>query len=92
MQANVQAADNDGTTALMYSAEHGHDGCLRQLIEAKARVRAMRKRAGRSAALCLHGRVRVLCENVSEEDEAHSSVARKMRAFAGVRVCMCVPW
>ena len=37
-QANVQAADNGGGTALIESAIGGHDGCLRQLLAAKADV------------------------------------------------------
>ena len=90
-QANVEAAvENDGFTALMWSAHNGHDACLGQLLAAKVRVRALRARVGRSAARCLDGRVRVLGVSTREEDRAHSSVAREMRAFAGVcvRVCM----
>ena len=41
-QANVQAAANDGGTALILSAQQGHDGCVRQLLEAKVRACAMR--------------------------------------------------
>ena len=86
----MEAAENSGFTALMYSAQNGHDACLRQLLAAKVRVRALRARAGRSAARCLEGRVRVLCASAREEDRAHSSVAREMRAFAGVCVCVCM--
>ena len=86
----MQAASNTGMTALMYSAFNGHDACLGQLLAAKVRVRAMRARVGRSAARCMHGRVRVLCVSARKEDRAHSSVAREMRAFAGVCVCACV--
>ena len=77
----------------MFSAltgHDGHDGCLGQLLAAKVRVRALRARAGRSAARCLEGRVRVLGASAREEDRAHSSVAREMRAFAGVCVCVCM--
>ena len=88
-QANVEAASNSGRTALMSSAMKGHDACLRQLLAAKVRVRAMRARVGRSAARCLEGRVRVLGASAREEDRAHSSVARKMRSCA--EVCVCVP-
>ena len=88
-QANVEAADKSGTTALVYSAQNGHDGCLGQLLAAKVRVRAMRARVTRSAARCLHDRVRVLGASAREEDRAHSSVARKMRSCA--EVCVCVP-
>ena len=74
----------------MLSAQLGHDGCLRQLLAAKVRVRAMRARAGRSAARCLDGRVCLLCASARGEDRAHSSVAREMRALAGVCVCVCM--
>ena len=87
-QANVEAADNNGMTALMWSAMKGHDGCLGQLLAAKVRVRAMRARVGRSAARWLHGRVRVLGASTREKDRAHSSVAREMRAISGV--CDCI--
>ena len=91
VQANVEAAENTGFTALMFSAQNGHDACLGQLLAAKVRVRALRARAGRSAARCLEGRVRVLLgASTREEDRAHSSVAREMRAFVGVCVCVCV--
>ena len=73
----------------MLSAQNGHDACLGQLLAAKVRVRALRARVGRSAARCLEGRVRVLGASAREEDRAHSSVAREMRAFAGVCVCVC---
>ena len=88
-QANVDAATKSGYTALLYSAQNGHDGCLRQLLAAKVRVRAMRAHAGRSAARCLEGRVRVLGASAREEDRAHSSVAREMRSCAEVCVCAC---
>ena len=87
-QANVEAVDSNGFTALVCSAFNGHDACLGQLLAAKVRVRALRARAGRSAARCLEGRVRVLGASAREEDRAHSSVAREMRAFAGV--CDCI--
>ena len=87
-QANVEAAVKDGRTALMYSAHNGHDACLGQLLAATKRVRALRARAGRSAARCLEGRVRVLGASTREEDRAHSSVAREMRAISGV--CDCI--
>ena len=86
----MEAADNNGGTALMCSALKGHDACLRQLLAAKVRVRALRARVGRSTARCLEGRVRVLGASARGEDRAHSSVAREMRAFAGVCVCVCV--
>ena len=88
-QANVDAASNDGRTALMRSAYNGHDACLRQLLAAKVRVRSMRARAGRSAARCLEVRVRVLGASARGEDRAHSSVAREMRSCAEVCVCAC---
>ena len=88
MQANVEAAEDNGYTALMISAQEGHDACLGQLLAAKVRVRALRARAGRSAARCLEGRVRVLGASAREEDRAHSSVAREMRAISGV--CDCI--
>ena len=50
-QANVEAASNDGRTALMFSAQGGHDACVRQLLEAKADVHAASKK--RSTALKL---------------------------------------
>ena len=34
-QANVEAAENIGVTALMLSAISGNDGCLRELLAAK---------------------------------------------------------
>ena len=37
-QANVEAADSDSMTALMWSAQEGHDACLRQLIDAQVRA------------------------------------------------------
>ena len=77
-QANVDAATKSGVTALIYSAQNGHDGCLGQLLAAKVRVRAMRARAGRSAARCLDGRVRLLCASAREEGLRR-------------RVCVCVP-
>ena len=84
----MQAEDNDGFTALMLSAFNGHDGCLRQLIAAKVRVISMRARVTRSAAPCLDGRVRVLCASTREKDRTYSSVAREMRDFSGVCVCV----
>ena len=86
----MQAADDDGDTALIIAASNGHDACLGQLLAAKVRVRALRARVGRSAARCLEGRVRVLGASAREEDRARSSVAREMRAFAGVCVCVCM--
>ena len=86
-QANVEAADNNGATALMWSAQNGHDACLGQLLAAKVRVRALRARVGRSAARCLEGRVRVLGASAREEDRAHSSV----HARCGLaQACVCV--
>ena len=37
-QANVEAANNDGRTALMYSAVSVHDACLRELLAAQVRA------------------------------------------------------
>ena len=31
------ANKSDGMTALIYSAQNGHDGCLRELLKAKVR-------------------------------------------------------
>ena len=39
----MEAASNDSRTALMLSAGAGHDGCLRQLIAAKADVKVANK-------------------------------------------------
>ena len=69
----------------MLSAQLGHDGCLRQLLAAKVRVRALRARVGRSAARCLEGRVRVLGASTRGEDRAHSSVGVCMRARVKAR-------
>ena len=85
-QANVQATNNDGSTALIFSAANGHDGCLRQLLEAK--VRAMRTRVDRCAAPCLEGAVHVLCASTREEDRA--LVCRTQDAGFRRRVCVCV--
>ena len=47
-QANVEAASNKGTTALMFSAKNGHDSCVRQLLNAQvcACVPCVREREG----------------------------------------------
>ena len=43
-QANVEAVNNDGVTALMLSAQNGRVGCLRELLAAKVHSCAMRMR------------------------------------------------
>ena len=89
-QANVEAASNNGMTALMRSAQEGHDACLRQLLAAQVRacvpcdhVPADLRRPGWMAVCACCNR------DTCEEDRADSSVARQMRAFGGVY--MCVP-
>ena len=47
----MEAAASDGRTALMYSAIGGHDGCLRQLLEAKADVHAASKKGSTALRL-----------------------------------------
>ena len=79
----MEAAEDEGYTALMFSAQNGHDACLRQLLAAKVRVRALRARVGRSAARCLYGRVRVLLG-------ASALVCRTRDAGLCRRVCVCV--
>ena len=37
----MEAANNNGYTALMFSAQKGHDSCLRQLLAAKVHSCAM---------------------------------------------------
>jgi hypothetical protein len=54
-QANVEAADNDDYTALVYSAWKGHDACLLQLLEAKVYSCAMRMTA--PSEHCVHSSV-----------------------------------
>jgi ankyrin repeat protein len=44
-QANMEAADKKGFTALLWSAHNGHDGCLRQLLAAKVHSCALRMTA-----------------------------------------------
>ena len=50
-QANVHAVMNDGRTALMFSAQGGHDACVRQLLEAKADVHAASKKGSTALKL-----------------------------------------
>ena len=49
-QANVEAVNNDGVTALMLSAQNGRVGCLRELLAAKVHSCAMRMAARVSTA------------------------------------------
>ena len=50
-QANVEAANNEGMTALLWSAHNGHDACVRQLLEAKADVYAASKKGSTALKL-----------------------------------------
>jgi ankyrin repeat protein len=56
-QANVEAANINGTTALMMSALNGHEDCLRQLLAAKVHSCTMRMTVqARSREACACGR------------------------------------
>ena len=55
-QANVQAAPNNGFTALICSAQKGHDSCLRHLLAAKVH----------SCAMPMTARVNTVCSHLSQ--------------------------
>ena len=75
-QANVQAVNDIGGTALHYSASNGDDDCLRQLLEAKVRVCAPCEHVSADlpnpawrvvCACCVRARVRIVQNHLSQD-------------------------
>ena len=87
MQANVEAAANDGTTALIFSAQNGHDACVRELLAAQVCVPCdhvpadMRRPAWMAVCAC--------CVGEREGGGPGRLVCRTQDAGAFGGVCVC---